>query len=166
MSAPTVIDTNVVATITYVLTGNKGEVLQSAGAEDAHPHLQGHDALPPEVEEALQGKSAGDKVQVVISKEQGALYFGERIEGNYQSFPANLIPEGMNITEGQQIAADLGEGVGFFTVTKVTEDEITIDLNDPWAGHELTWDIQILELRAATESEIAHGHVHGPGCNH
>jgi FKBP-type peptidyl-prolyl cis-trans isomerase SlyD len=43
---------------------------------------------------------------------------------------------------------------------------ITIDANHPLAGETLTFDVKILEVRAATAEEIEHGHAHGPGGHH
>jgi FKBP-type peptidyl-prolyl cis-trans isomerase SlyD len=43
---------------------------------------------------------------------------------------------------------------------------VTIDGNHPLAGQNLNFDVEIAEVRAATEEELAHGHVHGPGGHH
>jgi FKBP-type peptidyl-prolyl cis-trans isomerase SlyD len=49
------------------------------------------------------------------------------------------------------------------TVTKVDDSDITVDANHPLAGEELHFDVKVTEVRDATEEEISHGHVHGPG---
>jgi len=49
----------------------------------------------------------------------------------------------------------------------VQYDEITVDGNHPLAGIDLKFDVEILEVRDATEEELEHGHVHGEGgCGH
>ena len=49
------------------------------------------------------------------------------------------------------------------TVTDVNEDTVTVDANHPLAGKKLSFDVEIVEVRAATEDELNHGHVHGVG---
>jgi FKBP-type peptidyl-prolyl cis-trans isomerase SlyD len=51
-------------------------------------------------------------------------------------------------------------------VTKIEGDDITIDGNHPLAGEDLTFVVEIIEVRPATADELAHGHVHGDGCHH
>jgi FKBP-type peptidyl-prolyl cis-trans isomerase SlyD len=51
-------------------------------------------------------------------------------------------------------------------VAKVGESVVDVDLNHPMAGQTLHFDLEIVEVRAATEEELAHGHVHGPGGHH
>ena len=45
-------------------------------------------------------------------------------------------------------------------VKEVSDDGITIDGNHPLAGVELNFDVQVVDVREASEEEIAHGHVH------
>ena len=52
------------------------------------------------------------------------------------------------------------------TVTKVDGDEVTIDGNHPLAGESLTFDVEVVDIRPATEDELSHKHIHGEGCNH
>jgi FKBP-type peptidyl-prolyl cis-trans isomerase SlyD len=38
---------------------------------------------------------------------------------------------------------------------------VDVDANHPLAGATLTFDIEILAVRAANDEELAHGHAHG-----
>mgnify|MGYP000686598970 CR=1 FL=1 len=42
----------------------------------------------------------------------------------------------------------------------------TVDVNHPLAGRELTFDLDVIDVRDATSEEIAHGHAHGKGGHH
>ena len=46
------------------------------------------------------------------------------------------------------------------TVTAINGDDVTVDANHPLAGVELHFDVEIVEVRDATEEEIANGHAH------
>jgi FKBP-type peptidyl-prolyl cis-trans isomerase SlyD len=52
------------------------------------------------------------------------------------------------------------------TVTHITGDMVTLDGNHPLAGKHLNFDVEIAAVRAATEEELSHGHVHGPDGHH
>ena len=52
-----------------------------------------------------------------------------------------------------------GEPQGF-TVVKLTEETATLDGNHPYAGKDITFDVEVLDVRAATEEELDHGHAH------
>jgi FKBP-type peptidyl-prolyl cis-trans isomerase SlyD len=58
------------------------------------------------------------------------------------------------------------QGPRAVTVTRVAGDMVTVDGNHPLAGKNLNFDIEITEVRVASEEELAHGHVHGPGGHH
>ena len=52
------------------------------------------------------------------------------------------------------------------TVASINGDEIAIDGNHALAGQTLHFSVKVVEVRAATEDEMSHGHIHGPGCSH
>ena len=51
-------------------------------------------------------------------------------------------------------------------VVKVGINDVSMDFNHPLAGQHLRFEGEVVALRAATEDELAHGHVHGPGGHH
>ena len=71
-----------------------------------------------------------------------------------------------HIEVGMQFHADVSHGPGIVTVVNIDGDNVTIDGNHPLAGEALTFDVEIVEVRAATKEELDHGHVHGAGCHH
>ena len=62
-----------------------------------------------------------------------------------------------------QLVAKMPHGPATFLITEVTEETVTADFNHALAGKSLTFSVEVVELRAASDEEIAHGHVHGPG---
>ena len=71
-----------------------------------------------------------------------------------------------DIEVGMQFHADVSHGTGVVTVISLDDNDITVDGNHPLAGQALTFDVEVLEVRAATEEEAHHGHIHGAGCHH
>ena len=70
------------------------------------------------------------------------------------------------IEVGMQFQADSSNGPAVVTITEIEGDNITIDGNHPLAGEQLTFDVEVMDIRPATETEMEHGHIHGEGCNH
>ncbi|NOR69772.1 MAG: peptidylprolyl isomerase [Methylomarinum sp.] len=150
-------------TIHYILTNGAGEQLDSSRGEEPMVYLHGQGQIIPGLESALTGKSAADKFKVTIAPEDA---YGERSEDMLQTVPLSMF-EGMDkVEEGMQFHADASGGVNVVTVTKIDGDDVTIDGNHPLAGEALTFDVEVMDVRPATEDELSHQHVHGEGCNH
>jgi FKBP-type peptidyl-prolyl cis-trans isomerase SlyD len=62
-----------------------------------------------------------------------------------------------------QVQLEMDQGPAIALVTDIDGDNVTLDLNHPLAGMNLNFDVEIIEVREATEEELNHGHVHGPG---
>ena len=150
---------NAVVLIHYTLTDDKGEKLDSS---DGTPlaYLHGNGNLIPGLERELEGKSAGDKLTVKIA---AADAYGEYDKALVQRIPRRALKGVGNIHVGMQLHTQSAHGVRAVTVTQIVGDMVTIDANHPLAGQNLNFDVEIAEVRVATQEELAHGHVHGPG---
>jgi FKBP-type peptidyl-prolyl cis-trans isomerase SlyD len=148
-----------VVSIHYTLTDDAGTKLDSS---DGTPlaYLHGNGNLIPGLERELEGKSAGDKLSVKIA---AADAYGEYDKSLVQRIPRRALKGVGNIRVGMQLHTQSAHGVRAVTVTQVAGDMVTIDANHPLAGQNQKFDVEIAEVRAATEEELAHGHVHGPG---
>jgi FKBP-type peptidyl-prolyl cis-trans isomerase SlyD len=65
-----------------------------------------------------------------------------------------------------RLQAPTPQGPRAVVVTRLVGDMVTIDGNHPLAGKNLNFDVEITDVREATEEELAHGHVHGEGGHH
>ena len=148
-----------VASIHYTLTNNEGKILDSSSGREPLIYIQGIGNLIPGMEEGLEGKSKGEKLSLKISPEKG---YGVKDETLTQRVPRTAFG-GQEVKVGMQFQTNQG---GVVTVTHVGLSEITVDANHPLAGVELNFAVEIMDIRPATEDEIAHGHVHGPGGHH
>jgi len=145
----------------YTLRNDAGEVLDSSDGMDPLPYIHGHANIVPGLEKELEGLSVGDKKSVKVPPEEG---YGERQEDATQEVPFDEFPEEIPREEGLQIFAESPDGQHFpLWITEVKENSVVLDANHPLAGETLHFDVEIVEVRAADEEELAHGHVHGPG---
>ena len=154
---------NMAVSIHYTLTNDDGEVLDSSIGDEALVYLQGGGNIISGLEKALVGKAAGDKFNVRIAPEDA---YGELMEEMVQVISRDMFEGIDNIEVGMQFHADVSSGSGVVTVVNIEDDDITIDGNHPLAGLALTFDVEVIDVRAATEEEISHGHIHGAGCHH
>lgn len=151
----------------YRLSETQGELLESS--ENAEPtlYLHGHGNLLPGLEEALEGKQAGDKFEVNLTPEQG---YGQRKEGAIQRIPIKHLRDHAalknKLKPGMRVAVNTEQGPWDAVVMKVGKFNVDIDSNHPLAGKELTFAIEVVDVRAATADELAHGHAHGAGGHH
>jgi FKBP-type peptidyl-prolyl cis-trans isomerase SlyD len=154
---------NTAVSIHYTLSNDAGEVIDSSIGDEALVYLHGAGNIISGLEKALQSKAAGDKFNVRIGAEDA---YGEYMDEMVQVISRKMF-EGIDTVEvGMQFHADVSYGPGVVTVVNVDGDDITIDGNHPLAGEALTFDVEVIDIRPATEDEIAHGHIHGAGCHH
>ena len=152
------IDDNIVASIHYKLTNNEGEILDSSEGNDPLTYLHGAGNLIPGLEKELKGKSPGDSMQVKVAPEEG---YGPVHDGLIDVVPKTAFQGVDTIEPGMAFEAQGADGQSRrIVVTQVNGDDVTVDANHPLAGVELNFDVQIMDLREATEEEIAHGHAH------
>ena len=151
---------NMVVTMDYTLRGPDGQVIDSSEGKAPLPYLHGASNIIPGLEKHLEGKKIGDNVKVNVPAAEG---YGERDPQMVQSVPRSNFQGVANIAPGMQFQARTAEGAHLVTVMAVDETEVTVDANHPLAGVELSFDVTIRGIRAATTEEEQHGHVHGAG---
>jgi FKBP-type peptidyl-prolyl cis-trans isomerase SlyD len=152
-----------VVTFNYTLKDDGGAVIDSSAPGEPLAYLHGHGSLVPGLERELEGKTTGDKLSVKVTPADG---YGERSGELIQKVPRRALKGINKITVGMRLHAQTQQGPRAVTVTAVTGDMVTIDGNHPLAGQNLNFDIDLVDVRDATEEELAHGHVHGPGGHH
>jgi FKBP-type peptidyl-prolyl cis-trans isomerase SlyD len=153
------ISKNKVVSIHYTLKDNDGVTLDSSLGGSPLMYIQGIGSLIPGMEEGLEGKSKGDKVQIHVTPEKG---YGLRDENLVQQVPRSAFGN-QDVEVGMRFRAETGTGVQVVTVTEVTPNSVTVDGNHPLAGVDLYFTVEVMDVRQATPEELAHGHVHDEG---
>ncbi|WP_308389597.1 peptidylprolyl isomerase [Acidithiobacillus sp. AMEEHan] len=148
-----------VVTLDYTLTDEDGEILDSSEGDEPLVYLHGHGDIVPGLERALNGHQVGDQVEVDVSPEDG---YGDWDEDLVDVVGKEDFDDPEELEVGAQFEVDTDEGVRIATVIEMEGEDITVDLNHPLAGMNLHFAVKVLDVRAASSEELAHGHVHGP----
>jgi FKBP-type peptidyl-prolyl cis-trans isomerase SlyD len=150
------IQKNSAVTIQLQVSNQQGQLLQQGKHPVAYLH-GGYGNLFPKIEEALEGQDVGYSLSLDL---EPADAFGERDESLLQNMPKTQFPPGIKV--GGQVQWHTQDGRPMeFNVVKIKGPVVMLDANHPMAGQALRCKIKVLEVRAATEEEVAHGHVHG-----
>jgi len=152
-----------VVSIHYTLKGDDGDVIDSSASREPLAYLHGHGNLVVGLERELEGKSVGDKLSVKVSPAEG---YGEYEDQLVQKISRRSLRGISNIRLGMQLHTQTPQGTRVVTVTHIAGDMVTIDGNHPLAGKALSFEVEITDVRQATEEELSHGHVHGAGGHH
>lgn len=143
----------------YTLTDSDGNTLDSSAGGDPLVYLHGASNIIPGLEAALDGKTTGDQVEAVVQPADG---YGEVDERLVDVVPHEAFQGVDEVQPGMQFQAHDSQGnARRIVVREVSDEGVTVDANHPLAGQVLHFDVTIEGVRAATEEEIAHGHVHG-----
>jgi FKBP-type peptidyl-prolyl cis-trans isomerase SlyD len=146
-----------VVSLRYDLTDQEGTLLDSSQEVGPLTYLHGYGNLIPGLERALEGAEPGDKSDIIIPPEDA---YGERdpdavFEASLDEFPSHL-----ELEPGMQLTGETDEGPVSFMVAEVTDQGAILDGNHPLAGMTLHFDVEVVDVRPATEEELAHGHAH------
>jgi FKBP-type peptidyl-prolyl cis-trans isomerase SlyD len=140
--------------LTYEVSDRKtGHVLTRV--EFPLGYVHGHnEILAPSVHGQLEGKSAGDTIEVIIDGNQ---IFGPRDESLVFSDDIENVPEEYRQV-GTSILMENDRGqTRSFLVTHMDDERLTVDGNNPLCGREVLFTLEILTVRDATEEETRVG---------
>lgn len=149
----------------YTLTEVDGEQLEtSRDGGDPTLYLHGAGNILPALEKELTGKQAGDTLSVTLTPADA---YGERKADALERVPAKYLKHEGKLRPGQVAHIHLKDGGRMpVTILKVGKFSVDVDRNHPLAGKSLRFDIEVVDVRAATDEEKAHGHAHGVGAHH
>ncbi len=147
-----------VVSIDYTLKDDQGEVLDSSQDRDPLSFIFGNGTIIKGLEDALEGKQAGDEVSVDVEPQEG---YGEYDESLIIDVPKDKFQDPENLQEGMQVQAQSQDGqTQILTVKEIKDDGVTLDANHPLAGQNLHFDVKVSEVREPSQEELDHGHTH------
>lgn len=155
-----IVENKKVVSFHYTLRNADGEQLETSRDKQAMSYLHGVRNIIPGLEKAMAGKAVGDEFEVTLAPAEA---YGERKPNSIQRIPAKRFNNAKRLQPGQLVSIQTRQGQMQGVVVKVGRFNVDVDVNHPLAGQTLTFDIEITDIRDASEEETAHGHVHGPG---
>ncbi|TBU94562.1 FKBP-type peptidyl-prolyl cis-trans isomerase [Stutzerimonas kirkiae] len=155
---------NKAVSIDYTLTSDSGEVIDSSAGGAPLVYLHGAGNIIVGLERALEGKQAGDEVKVAI---EPADAYGEYSAELVATLNRSMFEGVDELAVGMQFHASAPDGgMQIVTIRDIEGDDVIVDGNHPLAGQRLNFEVRIVEVREASEEEVAHGHIHGEGGHH
>ena len=156
----TAIEQDTVASVHYTGTfPDSGEEFDSSRDGEPLTFLVGHKGMIPGFEREVMGAGVGDTRSFTLEPEDA---YGMPSEENVAEVPRVQFPEEMPLELGMMLMSDGGP----FRIVAITDDTVRCDFNNPMAGKTLHFEVEVMDVRAATPDELEHGHAHGPGGHH
>lgn len=143
-----------VATVHFTLYDDAGNTVTSTHGHAPLVHMQGTGGIVPALEEALQGRKAGDRFDVEVTPERG---FGKHHPELVQTLPRTAFKGSAEPEVGGRLQAHTARGPLDVVVTSVDGDGIGVDGNHPLAGKAFRLDVEVLDVRLATPEELQFG---------
>jgi FKBP-type peptidyl-prolyl cis-trans isomerase SlyD len=152
------IKSGTVVKLDFELKNGDGQDLEDEGAQLEYLH-GGFGGIFPRVEEALEGKDVGEEISVALEPDDA---FGEYDAELLRVEPRERFPEAVEIgMRFEGVPGDKEDEALIYTITDITPESVVVDGNHPLAGERLWFKAKVNALRAATQDELQHGHVHG-----
>jgi len=156
------IENDKVVAVHYKVSTPDGQLVEDSHSGSPLVYLHGHDGMLKALEAAIDGKEVGDKISTLIENA-----YGEREDDQIQRVSIkHVMTEGKSkpkLAPGMVIYLNSDQGPQPVTVVKVGLKVLDVDTNHPYAGQDLNFDVEVIDVRDATDDELEHGHAHGEG---
>jgi FKBP-type peptidyl-prolyl cis-trans isomerase SlyD len=141
-----------VVAMNYTLTDDGGELIDSS--QKPLVYLHGFGNIIPGLETALEGAEPGRRQTVVVEPAEA---YGETDPALIITIPSDTVPEGVELTPGMVVVGDTPSGPVQLTVLEVDDNRVVVDGNHPLAGKRLHFEVEVVDVRAASDEELAEG---------
>ncbi len=152
-----------VVSLAYQVRTEDGVLVDESPASAPLDYLHGHGSLISGLENALENHEAGDKFDVNIGANDA---YGQYDDNLVQRVPKDVFTGVDELQPGMRFLAETDQGPVPVEITAVEDDHVVVDGNHMLAGQNLSFSVEIMAVREATEEELAHGHVHGEHDHH
>jgi FKBP-type peptidyl-prolyl cis-trans isomerase SlyD len=149
-----------VVSLAYTLRLSNGEIIDYSEAADPLEYLHGSENIIPGLEAELAGLHVGDDKNIELAPEDG---YGEYDPEEVEVIERAMLPKNLPPLKLGMVLAISDEDGNFSEayVREIGQSSVTLDFNHPLAGQRLFFEVKVLDIRPATEEELAHGHPHG-----
>jgi FKBP-type peptidyl-prolyl cis-trans isomerase SlyD len=136
----------------YHLKGPSGDVVDSSEGGEPIRFVEGYDQVIPGLEQALLGRAAGERTTAMIPPEEA---YGQHLESLVQVADVSQFDGITELREGMTFQTGSGDEARVVKVVGIQGSRVVVDTNHPLAGLTLSFDLQVVESRAATAEEIS-----------
>ncbi|MBJ6983566.1 peptidylprolyl isomerase [Luteimonas sp. MC1750] len=144
-----------IATVHFTLTdADSGAPITSTRGHEPLTYMHGTGGIARGLEQALEGRRAGDRIDVVVAPADG---FGPRHEALVQTLPRTMWRAPAQPKVGDRLETTTAKGPLDVVVTAVEADTITVDGNHPLAGRRVRAELEVLAVRVPTPDEVQFG---------
>jgi len=154
------IEKDKVVQFTYKLTDSENNTLEDSGNKIPMAYLHGHGGMLKGLEDAMVEHVVDDEFEVTLQPEEA---YGTIKQNTEQKIPMKHLQGAKKWKKGMVAVVHTEQGNKRVTVIKPGKFMVLVDFNHPFAGKTLTFAVKIVDVREATDEEIAHGHAHGVG---
>jgi FKBP-type peptidyl-prolyl cis-trans isomerase SlyD len=149
-------------TLEYTLSDENGETLESSKGREPLTYIHGSGSLIKGFEQAMEGKSPKDNFSFTVKPEDG---YGEKNPDLFFQAPreqfTGLTDE---LAVGMPLRVQTSNGPMIVTVAGIEDERVLLDGNHPLAGKSLTFAVEVLDVRQATEEELEDARHESQGC--
>lgn len=130
--------------VTYTGELSDGTIFDKSDDKEPLEFVVGTGQLIPGFDKAVEGMKLDEEKKVTIKAEDA---YGKREEALTKEFPRTFFPEDFKAEKGMGIMLKDSDGRSIpARITDITENGITVDLNHPLAGKDLTFDIKVISI--------------------
>ena len=144
-----------VVSFNYKLTDDDGNTIDSSEGCAPLSYLHGYENIIPGLENALEGVDVGYAANVVVEPTEA---YGEIDEEAIFEVDRDKFPPEMELVPGMQFAGETPSGDVPLTVMQVNDDSVIVNANHPLAGERLHFELEVVDIREATDEELQQGH--------
>ena len=136
----------------YKGTLDDGSVFDSSEGKEPLEFISGVGMIIPGLDKGIEGLKIGDKKQIKISSKDA---YGPLLPEAVQEVPKEQFPKDLKLEVGMQLAAQGPQGTIPVVIKEVGENSIKVDFNHPLAGKDLTFDVDVIDVKEATPEDMA-----------
>jgi FKBP-type peptidyl-prolyl cis-trans isomerase SlyD len=151
-----------IVTVHYILTDDNGNTIENTyDLNKPTVYLHGRGQMLRGFEQQVSGATVGQKLNFTLMPSDA---YGLRNVNKTQRIPVKYLKHEGKLTTGKQIRVNTDSGVQHGTIIKVGKFNADVDMNHPLAGKNLNFEVEVMEIRDATDSEIEQGQCLRKGC--
>jgi len=147
----------------YTLRLENDEVVDSSEEREPIEFVQGQRQIVPGLEDAIYGMEVGEEKSVVVEPAQG---YGERNPEASQDVPRDAFEENVQLEPGMPIQVSDGSGrTATAFIAEIGDGSVKLDFNHPLAGETLRFEVEVVDVREASATDLMGGCGACTGCS-